>query len=190
MIRNLTSSKPIKVYRKEQYLGHYFLTSTLTISQNLLHFAPAFRALGLCEHIWPFSLRDIWATLLSPKWAETFVAQMAGDETSLPQQEQRPCGNGDREAIVVGAGLCDSEGERAYTAYAPYYNFFASRTNVFSCLEDVLDFVGCTTILVFVGCSRCLKLLSHFTQLPYLAVNLTTFLDLKFLVCQQLLMYC
>ena len=25
-------------------------------------------------------------------------------------------GNGDREATVVGAGLCDSEGERAYTA--------------------------------------------------------------------------
>ena len=32
----------------------------------------------------PFSLRDIWATLMSPKWAEIFVAQMAGDETSLP----------------------------------------------------------------------------------------------------------
>ena len=46
--------------------------------------SPAFRALGECEHIWPFSLRDIWATLLSPKWAESFVAQMAGDETSLP----------------------------------------------------------------------------------------------------------
>ena len=28
----------------------------------LLRFAPAFRALGVCEHIWPFSLRDIWAT--------------------------------------------------------------------------------------------------------------------------------
>ena len=49
-----------------------------------LRFAPAFRALGVCEHIWPFSRRDIWATLLSPKWAEIFVAQMAGDETSLP----------------------------------------------------------------------------------------------------------
>ena len=32
------------------------------------------------------------------------------------EQEQRPSGNGDREAIVVGAGLCDGEGERAYTA--------------------------------------------------------------------------
>ena len=39
------------------------------------------------------------------------------------EQEQRPSGNGDREAIVVGAGLCDGEGERAYTAYAPHYNF-------------------------------------------------------------------
>ena len=35
------------------------------------------------------------------------------------EQEQRPSGNGDREAIVVGAGLCDDEGERAYTEYAP-----------------------------------------------------------------------
>ena len=52
-----------------------------------LRFAPAFRALGVCEHIWPFSRRDIWATLLSPKWAESFVAQMAGDETSLPPLE-------------------------------------------------------------------------------------------------------
>ena len=32
------------------------------------------------------------------------------------EQEQRPSGNGDREAIVVGAGLCDGEGERAYIA--------------------------------------------------------------------------
>ena len=35
------------------------------------------------------------------------------------EQEQRPSGNEDREAIVVGAGLCDGEGERAYTANAP-----------------------------------------------------------------------
>ena len=35
------------------------------------------------------------------------------------EQEQRPSGNGDREAIVVGAGLCDGEGERAYTVYDP-----------------------------------------------------------------------
>ena len=35
------------------------------------------------------------------------------------EKEQRPSGNGDREAIVVGAGLCDGEGERAYTEYAP-----------------------------------------------------------------------
>ena len=33
------------------------------------------------------------------------------------EQEQRPSGNGDREAIVVGAGLCEGEGERAYTGY-------------------------------------------------------------------------
>ena len=33
------------------------------------------------------------------------------------EQEQRSSRNGDREAIVMGAGLCDGEGERAYTAY-------------------------------------------------------------------------
>ena len=35
------------------------------------------------------------------------------------QQEQRPSGNGDRETIVVGAGFCGGEGERAYTVYDP-----------------------------------------------------------------------
>ena len=39
------------------------------------------------------------------------------------EHEQRPSGNGDREAIVVGAGLCDAEGERAYTGYAPHFSF-------------------------------------------------------------------
>ena len=33
------------------------------------------------------------------------------------EQEQKPSENGDREAIVVGAGLCGGEGERAYTVY-------------------------------------------------------------------------
>ena len=42
------------------------------------------------------------------------------------EEEQRPSGNGDREAIVVGAGLCDGEGERAYTAYAPHYDISGS----------------------------------------------------------------
>ena len=31
------------------------------------------------------------------------------------EKEQRPSGNGDREAIVVGADPCDGEGKRAYT---------------------------------------------------------------------------
>ena len=35
------------------------------------------------------------------------------------EQEQRLRGSEDRETIVVGAVLCDGEGERAYTAYAP-----------------------------------------------------------------------
>ena len=42
------------------------------------------------------------------------------------EQEQRPSGNEDREAIVVGAGLCDGEGERAYTANAPHYDISGS----------------------------------------------------------------
>ena len=43
---------------------------------------------------------------------------------NVVEQEQRPRGNGDREAIVVGAGLCDDEGERAYNAYARHFHFF------------------------------------------------------------------
>ena len=35
-------------------------------------------------------------------------------------------GNEDREAIVVGAGLCDGEGERAYTTYAPHFDISGS----------------------------------------------------------------
>ena len=35
------------------------------------------------------------------------------------EQEQGLSGNGDHGAIVRGAGLCDSEGERAYTVYDP-----------------------------------------------------------------------
>ena len=33
------------------------------------------------------------------------------------EEEERPSGNGDREAIVVRAVLCDGEDERAYTGY-------------------------------------------------------------------------
>ena len=42
------------------------------------------------------------------------------------EQEQGPSGNGDREAIVLGAGLCDGEGERAYNVYAPHYDISGS----------------------------------------------------------------
>ena len=35
------------------------------------------------------------------------------------EQEQIPSRNGDREVIVVGAGFCDGEGDRAYTVYVP-----------------------------------------------------------------------
>ena len=42
------------------------------------------------------------------------------------EQDQRPSGNEDREAIVGGAGLCNGESERAYTAYAPHYDVSGS----------------------------------------------------------------
>ena len=35
------------------------------------------------------------------------------------EQEHRPSGNGARETIVVEAGLCDGEGERACTVFYP-----------------------------------------------------------------------
>ena len=34
------------------------------------------------------------------------------------EQEKRPCGKGDCQAIVVGAGHCDGECEREYTGHA------------------------------------------------------------------------
>ena len=42
------------------------------------------------------------------------------------EQEQKPSGNGDREAIVVEAGLRDGEGERAYIANAPHFDISGS----------------------------------------------------------------
>ena len=55
------------------------------------------------------------------------------------EQEQKPSGNGECEAIVVGAGLCDAEGERAYIVYDPmlggekylkYFKRFAGAKNL------------------------------------------------------------
>ena len=66
------------------------------------------------------------------------------------EQEQRPSGNGDREAIVVGAGLCDGEGECAYTAYAPHFDLFAFR-KPFS-KHDYLDVIPVWSFrLIFLG---------------------------------------
>ena len=59
------------------------------------------------------------------------------------EQEQRPSGNEDREAIIVGAGLCDGEGERAYTGYAhiSVFRFYSVGSQAVelsgSCLKDV-----------------------------------------------------
>ena len=51
---------------------------------------------------------------LVPLWTAYVPILLSG-----VKQDHRPSGNGDREAIVVGAGLCDGEGERAYTVYDP-----------------------------------------------------------------------
>ena len=61
--------------------------------------------------------------------------QMALSQVTIYQveQEQKPSENGDREAIVVGAGLCDGEGERGYIAYAHI---------IFSLSEHILDHKG------------------------------------------------
>ena len=56
-------------------------------------------------------------------------------------KEQRPSGNGDREAIVVGAGLCDGENERAYTGYTPHIIRNVS-ANVFSLRRFGIFFCG------------------------------------------------
>ena len=53
------------------------------------------------------------------------------------EQEQRPSRNGDRAVIVVGAGLCDGEGERAYIEYAPHY-IFALKKSVFADVDNCL----------------------------------------------------
>ena len=50
------------------------------------------------------------------------------------EQEQRPSGNGDRVAIVVGAGLCDGEGDRAYIMHY----VFALKKSVFADVDNCL----------------------------------------------------
>ena len=64
------------------------------------------------------------------------------------EQEQRPSGNGDREAIVVGAGLCDGEGERAFTGFAPHIIRNVS-ANVFSLSRFGIFFFAETSAAMF-----------------------------------------
>ena len=70
------------------------------------------------------------------------------------EQEQRPSGNEDLEAIVVGVGLCDGEGELAYTAYAPHYAISGS------CYIYSLSWNGVGLILWSLG----LEFLSQMTR--------------------------
>ena len=67
------------------------------------------------------------SNLNSAVWDQIFIfCCMNRPPANIPillsevEQEQRHSGNGDREAIVMGAGLCDGEGERAYTGYIPH----------------------------------------------------------------------
>ena len=64
------------------------------------------------------------------------------------EQEQRPSGNGDRVAIVVRAGLCDGEGGRAYTRYAPHIKRKIS-ANVFSLRRFGIFFFAETSAAMF-----------------------------------------
>ena len=73
------------------------------------------RSLQFDQKVRPLSLR--------PEKCDLFTATPAYDPILLGEveQEQRPSGTGDREAIIVGASLCDGEGKRAYTGYAPHF---------------------------------------------------------------------
>ena len=50
--------------------------------------------------------------MISSSAARPPVAAYVSILLSEVEHEQRPSGNGDREAIVVGVGLCDGEGEQ------------------------------------------------------------------------------
>ena len=69
----------------------------------------------------PFGYVTISTSILRPLGAAYIPILL-----SEVEQEQRPSGNEDREAIAVEAGLCDGEGERACTAYAPHYDISGS----------------------------------------------------------------
>ena len=75
------------------------------------------KTVSVCHIKYPLGYVPISSSALRP-----FGAAYIPILLSEVEQEQRPSGNGDREVIVVGAGVCDSEGERAYTAYAPHYD--------------------------------------------------------------------
>ena len=69
------------------------------------------------------------------------------------EQEQTPSGNGDREVIVVGAGLCDDDGER--TADASHFDIFAFNKSVFA---DVVNCALTSTSVNFEFCHVVQKL--------------------------------
>ena len=74
------------------------------------------------------------------------------------EQEQRPSGNGDRKALVVGARLLDGEGKRAYIVYGPilggkknlkYFKRFAGANNLAKTVQIDLKTSDIFSILLF-----------------------------------------
>ena len=96
--------------------------ATNTIKFDRIPFDPcnSSKRFNLC----PFDQKN--STYLQPPEA-AYVPVLLGEA----EQQQRPSEIGDREAIVVGAGLCDVECERAYTGCAPHFIRNVS-ANVFS----------------------------------------------------------
>ena len=85
---------------------------------------PSIRSLQFDQRVRPLSFRpekfDLFTATRAPR---PLGAAYVPILLSKVEQQQRPSGNGDREAVVVGAGLCDGEGERASTGYAPHFSF-------------------------------------------------------------------
>ena len=74
------------------------------------------------EFIWSLKRRLRYVPI-SPSATRSFEPVLFPILLSEVQQERRRSGNGDREAIVVEAGLCEGEGEREYTVYDPPFYF-------------------------------------------------------------------
>ena len=95
------------------------------------------RSLQFDQKVRPLSLRpekfDLFTATHSSSASRPLGAAYIPILVSEVEQEERPSGNGDREAIVVGAGLCDGEGS-VHTSHMPHI--------IFSLSEHILDHKG------------------------------------------------